>query len=86
MAFLFLSGEVDNVLVVKVYYRILNLAVRSGDEAKLIDSGIHTERRDKTDVRTLRALDRTQTTVVCIVNVSNLETCALTRKTARAKG
>ena len=64
----------------------MNLTVRSGDEAKLIDGGVYTERRDKTDVRTLRALNRTEATIVCLVNVWNLETCALTRKTARTKG
>ena len=86
MVLLLLSGEVDNVVVVEVYDRVLNLTVWSGDKAKLVDCGIHTERRDKTDVRTLRALDRTQTTIVCVVNVSNLEACALTRKTTRTKG
>ena len=74
------------MVVIEVDERILYAAVRSSDEAKLIDSSVYTERRDKTDVRTLRALDRTQTTVVCIVNVTNLEACTLTRQTARTKG
>ena len=78
MVLLLLSGEVNNVVVVEVYDRILNLTVWSGDEAKLVDCSIYTERRNNTDVRTVRALNRTQTTIVCIVYVSNLEACTLT--------
>ena len=78
MVLLLLSGEVNNVVVVEVYDRILNLTVWSGDEAKLVDCSIYTERRDKTDVRTLRALNRAKTSVVCIVYVSHLEACTLT--------
>ena len=78
MVFLFLSGEVYYVVVIEVDERILYAAVRSGDEAELVDSCVNAERRDKTDVRTLRALNRAKTSVVCIVYVSHLEACTLT--------
>jgi len=78
VVFLLLSGEVNNVVVIEVDERILYTAVRSGDEAELVDSCINAERRDKTDVRTLRTLNRAETSVVCVVNVAHLETCTLT--------
>ena len=63
-------GEIDNA--------ILNLAVWSLNESEVIDLGIDAHRGDKTDVRTFWRLDRTQTTIVGVVNVTNLETCTLT--------
>ena len=50
------------------------------------DFSIYAERADKTDVRTLGSLDRTETAVVSVVHVSYLEACAFTRKTAGAEG
>ena len=82
---LFLSGKINHIFVLQVNYAVNNLSIRCLDEAEVVDSGIYTERRNKTDVRTLRALDRTQTTIVCIVNVTHLEASTLTRQTARTK-
>ena len=83
---LLLCGEINNILVIHIYYTICNLTIWSRDKAELVDSSIYTERRDKTDVRSFRTLNRTKTTIVCIVNVTNLETCTLTRKTTRTEG
>ncbi len=86
LALLDLGSQVDNLVVVEIHHAILHLAVRCLDKAQIIDLGIDTERRDKTDVRALRGLDRTQTAVVCIVNVTHLEARTLSRQTAGAKG
>ena len=77
VVFLILSGKVNDILVLQVYNTVLNLTVWSLDESEFIYLGIHTERRDKSNVRTLRTLDRTQTTIVCVVNVTNLESGTL---------
>ena len=85
LLFLFLGGEIDDVVVVHIDNRIVHLAVRSDDEAQVVDLGIDAERGDQTDIGTFRTLDRTQTTIVSIVNVTHLETCTLTRQTARTQ-
>ena len=85
MFFLFLCSKVNNIVVVEVYNRIHNLTVRSFNETEVVDLCIHTERRDKTNVWSFRALDRAETTVVCIVYVTNLETSTLTRQTTRTE-
>ncbi len=80
------GGEIDNVVVVEVNHTILHLAVRSLDEAEVVDLRVNAKRRNQTDVRAFRGLDRTETAVVGVVNVSNLEACTLTRQTAGTKG
>ncbi len=84
--FLFLSGKINNIVIVQVYLMLIYLAVGSLYKAQLIDSGIHTKRRNKSDVRAFRRLDRAQTTVVSVVNVTNLKARTLTRQTSGAKG
>ena len=86
VVFLLLGSEVFYVCIVQVNYAVLNLTVRSLDKAEVVDLCVHTQRRDKTDVRSFRRLDRTETTVVCIVYVTHLETSALTRQAARTQG
>ena len=81
----FLGGEVDDILVVKINNAIGHLTVRSLDESELVDSGVDAERRDQTDVRAFRALNRAEASVVSVVNVTNLETGTLTRQTARTQ-
>ena len=85
MVLLILSRQVDYIAVVHINNTISNLTVRSGDETKLVDGRVYAKRGDKTDVRALRALNRTQAAIMCIVNVTNLETCALTRQTTRTQ-
>ena len=85
VVFLFFSCQINHVLVLQVYNAILHLTVRSLDEAKLIDLSVYAERRNQTDVRSFRALDRTQTAVVGVVYVTHLETGTLTRQTTRTQ-
>ena len=61
-------------------------AVRGLDEPVLVDPGVGRERGDEADVRTLRRLDRTDTTVVRRVDVADLETSPLPGETARSQG
>ena len=61
----------------------LDLAVRRLKEAVRIDLRIETKRRDQTDVRAFRRLDRTDAPVVRDVNVAHLEARALAVQTAR---
>ena len=61
----------------------LDLAVRRLDEAVLVDARVGRQRRDQTDVRTFRRLDRADTAVVRGVNVAHLEARALAGQTAR---
>ena len=61
-------------------------AVRSLDEAVLVDARERRERRDEADVRTFRRLDRADTAVVRRVNVADFEACALAGETARPEG
>ena len=81
-----LSGQEYNISIIHVHLAVVNLTVRSNDKAKVIDLCIHTERRNQTDVWTFRTLNRTKTTIVSIVYVTNLETCTLTRQTTRTEG
>ena len=75
---LFLSCQINNFLIIKIGHTILYLTIRSLDKAKFINLSIHTERADQTDVWSFRAFDRTQTTIVCIVYVTHLESSTLT--------
>ena len=77
MVFLLFSSKIKYMVIVEINNSVLNLAVRSLDESQLIDFSVNTKRRDKSDVRTFRALNRTKASVVCIVNVTHLETGTL---------
>ena len=70
----------------KVHNTVLYLSIRSLYETEVVDLCIYTKAADKTDVGSFRRLDRTETAIVCKVYVTNLETCTLTRKTARTEG
>ena len=86
VVFLLLGGKIHDVVVVQVGHAVINLSVGSLDETKLIYLRIDAQRRYKSDVGAFRALDRTQTAIVSVVDVAHLEAGALTRQTARAKG
>ena len=64
---------------------VLDHAIRRFDEAVVVDAGVHTEGRNETDVRALRSLNRAETAVVCVVNVTHLEAGTFTRQTTWAK-
>ena len=78
LAFFNFGCQVDYIIVVQIHLAVLNLAVGSLNESEIIDLGIDAERRDKTDVRAFRGLNRTETAIVGIVYVSNLEAGTLT--------
>ena len=67
------------------YNSVNNLAVRCFDESELVHACMDSKRGNQTDVRTFRRLNRTKPSVVCVVNVTNLKACALTRQTARSE-
>ena len=77
-----LGGVVPDAGVAEVYLAAIDLEVRRGEEAHVAHLGVDTERGDQTDIRTLRGLDRTETTVVGIVDVSHLKPCTITADTA----
>ena len=85
---LFVCREVYDVLrnlrVLRI--RLVHHTVRSLDEAVLVDTCVGCQRVDQTDVRSLRCLDRAHTTIVCIVNISNLESGTVSGKTTWSEG
>ena len=60
-----------------------NLSVRSNQEAVVIDLRKNSETGNQPDVRSFRSLNRTDSTVVRNMNVTNLEARPLTVKTTR---
>ena len=79
-----LGRKVDRRLV-EHHLTVDDTLVRSLDKAKLVNLSIDTERGDKTDVRSFRSLNGAKTTIVSVVDVTYLETCTLTRQTARTE-
>ena len=88
-------GLGDDILLLhvggEIFDRIQDLAVadhavRRLDEAEAVDLSVEAERRDETDVRTFRRLDRADSTVVRRMHVADLEACALAGETAGAEG
>ena len=84
---LFISRQIYNLFrndrVVRVGF--IYHAVRRFHKAVLVYSCIGCKGVDKTDVRTLGSLDRAHTAVMCIVNISYLESGTVSGKTARSK-
>src|SRR5690606_3148902 len=68
------------------YPSVLYPAIGRFDESEIVNLGMYTKRRNQTDIRTFRRLNRTQPSVMGIVNVTDLTTCTLTGETARPKG
>src|ERR1041385_1142803 len=64
---------------------VADLAIRSLDEAKLVDAREAREARDESDVWTFRSLNRADASVVCRVHVAHFEPGALARETAWSK-
>ena len=67
--------EITNLICYDRILRIclVNNSVRSLNKTILIDSRISCKRVDKSDIRTLRGLNRTHSAIMSIVNISNLE-------------
>src|ERR1700677_1973759 len=64
---------------------LFDATIRRFDEAVLVDAREAGERRDETDVRPFRRLNRADAAVVRGVHVADFEACALTRQTTRPK-
>ena len=84
--FLLLGRIIVDMRIIHVDLAVLYPAVGRLDESHRGDLRINAQRRDKTDVRAFRRLDRAKAAVVRIVYVSHLETGAVTRQTAGAEG
>ena len=66
-------------------HAVLDLPVRTLEEAVGIGTGVSRQRVNQTDVRTFRRLDRTHTTVMSRVHVTDLKSGALTGQTTWAQ-
>ena len=71
--FFFLCGIILQRFIREINTTILNSTIRRSDKPEIIDLSINTERGDQTDIRSFRRLNRTETTIVRIVYVTNLE-------------
>ena len=83
LVFFFFCCQEYNILVIHINLRVMYTTIRCHDETKIINLSIHTKRRYQTNVRSFRRLNWTKTTIVSIVNVTNLKTCTLSWKSTR---
>ena len=84
-AFLLFGAEILNACIVQVDLAAGYLAVGRLDKAHVANLGVHAKRRDQTDIRTFRRLDRAEATVMGVVHVAHLETGPFARQAARSK-
>ena len=66
-------------------FSVNDLTIRRLNEAVLIDLCIGCKVRDQTDVRTFRCFNRTDSSIVGVVNITHFESGTLTCETARTK-
>jgi len=78
-------ARVDDADVVD-HARVLDFPVRRLDKPVVVDAGVTAQRRDQTDVRTFRRLNRADAAVVRRVYVADFESSAFARQTARPQG
>src|SRR6185312_14201419 len=64
---------------------VLHHEVRCLDEAEIVHASKRRERRDESDVRTFRRLDRAHAAVLRVVHVAHFEACALACQTTRSE-
>src|SRR5262249_296237 len=76
---------IDNGYVID-HTRVLHFAVRRLYKAVVVDAGKAAQRRDQSDVRTFRRLNRADTSVVRRLNAADFESSGLTRPPTRPKG
>ncbi len=84
----FIGGHVDNFVrdTGVVLVRLVDLPIRSLDEAVFIDPGESSQRVDQTDIRSFRGLNGAHSSVVGIMYISDLESGPVTGQTAGTKG
>ena len=80
----FIGNDLIDQLAVFVV-SLFDLAVGSLNEAVLVDLGVGCQIGDQTDVGAFRGLNGAHTAIVAVVNVTDLETCAVTAQTAGAQ-
>src|ERR1043165_2372876 len=78
-------ADLDDAVVVE-HAPVVDLLVRRLDEAVFVDARVARQRRDETDVRAFRRLDRADAAVVRRMNVAYFEPGALARETSWSKG
>ena len=83
---LLFGAQVNDIAVLEIHDAVLYLAVGGFDEAHVADLRIDAQRRNQTDVRSLRSFDRAETAVMRIVYVAHLETGAFARQTTGTEG
>ncbi len=83
----FIGRHIDDFVGDARVHRIapVDLSVRCLNKTILVDTRIACQGVDQTDVGTFGSLDRAHSSVVCIVNVSDLESCTVSGKTAGAQ-
>ena len=86
LALLLFGRVIFDVRVVHVDHAVLHRAVGGLDESHGRNLRIDAQRRNQTDVRAFRRLDRAQTAVVRVVHVAHLEAGAVARQTAGTEG
>ena len=83
---LFISGQINNIIRNTRVLRIclINHTIWRLDKSIGVYSCIRCQRVDQTDVRTLRGLNRAHTSIMGVVNISNLESGTISGQTARS--
>ena len=80
----FIGNDLIDQLAVFVV-SLFDLAIGSLNEAVLVDFGVGCQIGDQTDVGAFRGLNGAHAAIVAVVNVTDLETCAVTAQTAGAQ-
>ena len=84
----------DDVLILLISGQVIDLigdlaldyfAIWSLDETEWCETTVGRERTDESDVRTFRRFDRTHTSIVRWMHVTDFEASAITRETARSE-
>ncbi len=70
----------------EVHLAVLHVAVRGLDESEVVYACIYAQRRDKSDVRAFRRLDRAETAIMRIMHVTDFESRPVPAQTSRAEG
>ena len=69
-----LSTQIYQTVFRQINFTVFNLSIWSFNETKIVNLCKYAQRRNQTDVWTFWRFNRTKTTIVSIVHVTNLET------------
>ena len=84
LVFFGLGGVIDGFFV-QHHTTILNAAIGGFNETEVVNLSVNTEGGDKTDIGAFRSLDSAESSIMGVVNVTNLKSGTLTRQTARTQ-